>query len=60
MLRVFAENAPRRSKAEMEVLAAVPDVKTVRLSVGKLSVYEEFPDEVANIIREFLTSNSVD
>jgi uncharacterized protein YlzI (FlbEa/FlbD family) len=44
----------------MEVLAAVPDVKTVHLSVGKLLVYEEFPDEVANIIREFLTSNSVD
>ncbi len=60
MLNVFAATAPRRSKAEMEVLAAVPDVKTVHLSVGKLSVYEEFPDEVANIIREFLTSNSVD
>jgi pimeloyl-ACP methyl ester carboxylesterase len=55
MLNLFAETAPRKSKAEMEALAALSSVQTVRLPAGKLSVYEEFPDEVASVVREFLT-----
>ncbi len=55
MLTLFAENAPRKSKAEMEALAALWSMKIVRLPVGKLSVYEEFPDDVAREIRQFLT-----
>jgi hypothetical protein len=38
----------------MEALASVPGVETVRLPRGKLSVYEEFPDEVAAALRPFL------
>jgi len=60
MLNVFAENTPPKSKAEMEALAELPGVKTVRLPVGKLSVYEEFPDEVANVVREFLILSAAD
>ena len=51
-LNPFSENAPGRSRSEMEALAAMPDVKTVRLPAGKLSVYEEFRD--ACVVRKFL------
>ena len=54
ILNVFAENAPRKSKAEMEALASVPGVKTVRLPEGKLSFYEECPDGAAGAVLEFL------
>jgi hypothetical protein len=60
MLTLFVENALRKSKAEMEALAALWSMKTVRLPVGKLSVYEEFPDEVARAIRKFLTVSPTD
>ena len=42
---------PSRSRAEMDALAAVPGVRTERLPRGKLSVHEEFPDEVAFLLR---------
>lgn len=57
MLNLFSENAPAKSRAEMEALAMLPNVRTVRLSDGKLSFYEEFPEEAADVIREFLTAN---
>ncbi|MDE2089662.1 MAG: alpha/beta hydrolase, partial [Gammaproteobacteria bacterium] len=56
VLNLFAATAPAKSRAEMEALAMLPNVKTVRLPAGKLSFYEEFPDETANAIREFLTA----
>jgi hypothetical protein len=31
-------------------------VQTARLARGKLSVYEEFPDEVVAVIRPFLAA----
>ncbi len=55
VLNLFSETAPKKSRAEMEALAALPNVKTVRLPRGKLSFYEEFPDETAEAIRAFLT-----
>ena len=56
MLNVFSEQAPRKSRAEMEALATSPNVRTVRLPRGKLSVYEEFPDAAAGVIGEFLAA----
>jgi pimeloyl-ACP methyl ester carboxylesterase len=57
ILNIFSENAPAKSRAEMEALAVLPKVNTVRLPEGKLSFYEEFPEETAAVIREFLTAN---
>jgi pimeloyl-ACP methyl ester carboxylesterase len=56
ILNLFAANTPRKSKAEMEALAALPGVTTIRLPKGKLSVYEEFPDQVALQIEKFLAA----
>jgi pimeloyl-ACP methyl ester carboxylesterase len=53
---VFGDESPRRSKAEMEALAELPGVSAVRLARGKLSVHEEFSDEVAAALRPFLAS----
>jgi pimeloyl-ACP methyl ester carboxylesterase len=57
ILNVFSENAPVKSRAEMETLAMLPNVRTARLPQGKLSFYEEFPEEAADVIREFLTAD---
>jgi len=56
MLVVYGGETPSRSRAEMEALAALPNVQAIRIERGKLSVYEEFPDEVASAIRQFLES----
>jgi pimeloyl-ACP methyl ester carboxylesterase len=53
ILQVYGGETPRRSLAEMEALAALPGVQTIRLERGKLSVYEEFPDEVVAAIQPF-------
>jgi len=57
ILNLFSKNAPAKSRAEMEELAMAPNVRTVRLPQGKLSFYEEFPEETADVIRESLTVN---
>jgi pimeloyl-ACP methyl ester carboxylesterase len=54
MLVLFAEAAPVKSRTEMEALAALPNVQTLRLPKGKLSFYEEFPDETADVIGPYL------
>jgi len=54
MLNLFAENAPKKSRLEMEALTELPNVKTVRLLQGKLSFYEEFPEEAVEAIRAFM------
>jgi pimeloyl-ACP methyl ester carboxylesterase len=56
ILLVLGEETPKRSLAEMEALAQLPGVQTVRLKRGKLSVYEEFPDEVAAAVLPFLSA----
>ncbi len=56
ILAVFSENAPAKSRAEMEALAELPNVETIRLPQGKLSFYEEFPAQTASSVHEFLTS----
>jgi pimeloyl-ACP methyl ester carboxylesterase len=55
ILSVYGAETPPKSRAEMEALAAVPGVRTVRLSQGKLAVHEEFPDETMDAIAPFLS-----
>ncbi len=54
MLIVYGAETPPRSRAEMEALATLPGMRVARLPVGKLSLHEEFPDEVAQAIMPFL------
>ena len=52
---VLAENAPPKSKAEMEAMAELSKVQTVKLS-GTLGIYEEYPEAVTEAIENFLTA----
>lgn len=54
VLLVYGEGTPRKSRAEMEALAALPNVRTAILPSGRLSVHEEFPGEVAAVVTAFL------
>jgi pimeloyl-ACP methyl ester carboxylesterase len=56
ILLVYGSETPRRSLAEMEALAELPGVTAVRLARGKLSVHEEFPDEVVLALQPFLAA----
>ncbi|MEG3843385.1 alpha/beta hydrolase [Microcoleus sp. herbarium14] len=50
---VIAENAPPKSKAEMEVLAELPGVES-RVIPGSLGMHEEYAADLANAIKSFL------
>jgi pimeloyl-ACP methyl ester carboxylesterase len=50
---VYGAETPARSRAEIEALAALPGIKASLLPRGKLSVHEEFPDEVARAVEPF-------
>ena len=54
ILVLYGAATPRRSKAEMHALATLPNVRAVELRSGKLGVHEEFPNEVAEVVRSFL------
>jgi pimeloyl-ACP methyl ester carboxylesterase len=54
ILLVYGAETPPRSRAEMEALAALPGVRSVRLPRGKLAVHEEFPDATAQAVEAFL------
>jgi pimeloyl-ACP methyl ester carboxylesterase len=56
ILLVLGNETPARSRAEMEALGALPGVQTARIARGKLSVYEEFPDEVFAAVEPFLAA----
>lgn len=57
-LVLYAEGAPRKSRLEMEALAeALPDARTLRVPRGKLSFYEEFPEQAAIPILAFLAAD---
>jgi pimeloyl-ACP methyl ester carboxylesterase len=56
MLTVYGSQTPPRSRAEMDALATVPGMRSVRLPQGKLALHEEFPDAVAQAIEPFLAS----
>jgi hypothetical protein len=54
ILVMYGAATPRRSKAEMQALAALPNVRCVELRSGKLGVHKELADEVAEALRSFL------
>jgi len=54
ILLIHGGETPSRSLAEMEALAKLPGVATVRLARGKLGAHEEFPDDVVAALRPFL------
>jgi pimeloyl-ACP methyl ester carboxylesterase len=50
---IIAENAPPKSKAEMEALAQLPGVES-RVISGSLGMHEEYAADLANAIKSFL------
>lgn len=50
---VVAEQAPPSSQAEMEIMAALPQVQAVRLP-GTLGMAEEYGEPVAEVILQFM------
>ena len=54
VLVIYGEQTPRRSRAEMDTLAALPNVESRVLRRGALGVHEELPDEIAPLIEAFL------
>jgi pimeloyl-ACP methyl ester carboxylesterase len=54
ILVVYGAETPPRSRTEMEALAALPGIRSVRLPRGKLAVHEEFPDATAEAVDAFL------
>jgi pimeloyl-ACP methyl ester carboxylesterase len=58
ILVVFSDQTPSRSRAEMEALADLTNVRIERLREGKLAVHEELPDVVARAVAPFLTGRA--
>jgi pimeloyl-ACP methyl ester carboxylesterase len=54
ILVLYGAETPPKSKAEVEALAVLPNIRVAILPSGKLSVHEEFPDAVANAVKSFL------
>ena len=55
ILLVYGAQTPPKSRAEMEALAHLPEVRSIQLPRGKLSVYEEFPDATFEAVAPFLS-----
>jgi len=53
-LVLYGARTPRRSRAEMDALAELPNVESRVLDRGKLSFYEEFSPDAAPVVAEFL------
>lgn len=53
VLIILAENAPPKSKAEMEAMVKLEKVEMVKLP-GTLGMYEEYPEAVTEAIQNFL------
>ncbi|MGO9759309.1 MAG: alpha/beta fold hydrolase [Roseiarcus sp.] len=54
ILVLYGAETPRKSRAEMEALAGLPNVESRVLPRGKLAAQEEYPAEVEAAIRAFL------
>jgi hypothetical protein len=54
MLLLYGGQTPPRSRSEMEALASVAGVQRAAIPLGKLSVHEEFPDLVTEVIKSFI------
>jgi len=59
MLLVHATECPRKSRAEMIELGRLDNVERVELPRGKLSFYEEFPDDTTAVVKAFLDRTSI-
>ena len=51
---VYGAETPPRSRTEMEALAGLPNAVATVVPHAKLAVHEEFPDQVAATIQNFL------
>ena len=60
LLVVYGARTPPKSRAEIEALAELPGVRSHCLARGKLSVHEEFPDEVAQLVSSFIGEQEPD
>ncbi|MGH8217429.1 MAG: alpha/beta fold hydrolase, partial [Steroidobacteraceae bacterium] len=58
ILVIYGEQTPRKSRAEMEALVELPNIRIARLTRGKLSVHEEYPEAVARLAVPFLSERS--
>lgn len=58
ILVLYGEDTPPKSRAEMEALARLDGIETVRLPKGKLAVHEEFAENVAARILAFLKAEA--
>jgi pimeloyl-ACP methyl ester carboxylesterase len=54
ILVLYGAETPTKSKAEMEALALLPNVRATVLPNGKLGVHEEFAAETAAVVMPFL------
>jgi pimeloyl-ACP methyl ester carboxylesterase len=54
ILVIYGAATPPKSKAEIEALALLPNVRSVVLPSGKLALHEEFADAVAKQVRSFI------
>jgi hypothetical protein len=54
ILVIYGSGTPARSLVEIEALAALPRIRSVRLPRGRLSVHEEFADMTVEAITPFL------
>jgi pimeloyl-ACP methyl ester carboxylesterase len=57
VLAVWGPQAPPRSRAEMEALADLEGVRVAAVPAGALGVHEEYPAEVAGVVRPFLLAD---
>jgi pimeloyl-ACP methyl ester carboxylesterase len=54
ILLIYGAETPPKSRAEIDAFAVLPGIRRVRLPRGKLSVHEEFPEAVVDVIGPFL------
>jgi pimeloyl-ACP methyl ester carboxylesterase len=54
MLTIYGAQTPPRSRTEMEALATIDGMQSVCIPRGKLSLHEEFADQVAPVVAPFL------
>ena len=55
LLVAFGADTPRKSRAEMDALAAVAGVRTLVTERGKLGFFEEFPADICPTLDDFLS-----
>jgi len=59
ILVLYGDQTPRKSRAEIEALAEIPEVRTERLARGKLAIHEEFPDSIADAAMAFYAKTNL-